>query len=113
MACEPFVSIVISHLMYNLVSVQALKDALDTVDKARKAALAQNALKAVDELLAAGVRPLVVKVIDAGSNAKVLFESKTECLSGCVMLVWISGAEPGSQVVQDQGAPDKRVPGVG
>ncbi len=54
-----------------MVVVQALKDALDTVDKARKAALAQNALKAVDELLAAGVGPLVVKVIDAGSNAKV------------------------------------------
>ena len=50
--------------------MQALKDTLDAADKKRKAALADNAIKAVDELLAAGVGPLVVKVIDAGSNAK-------------------------------------------
>eukprot|EP00042_Codosiga_hollandica_P054495 m.738851 g.738851 ORF g.738851 m.738851 type:complete len:1016 (+) comp58914_c0_seq1:84-3131(+) len=72
--------------------VQRLKDALDEVDKARKAALAANAISGVEAFLAAGnVGPFVVQILDAGASAKALSQAmksfKTKAPTTSVLLI--------------------------
>ncbi len=53
------------------IAVQKIKDRLDDADKQRKAGLAATAEKRADELIAAGVGPVLIEVLNVGANPKV------------------------------------------
>ena len=58
-------------MLFFRCTVQAIKTKLDDADKKRKAELAAGAESRADELVAAGLGPLVVDVLKVGTLQKV------------------------------------------
>lgn len=80
-----------------LCSVTAIKKKLDAADKARKAALAKNAVARAKSIVEEGVPKVLVEVIDCGANAKALGEAaRTVRASAPDSLVMFFGQDAGA-----------------